>query len=163
MISADTANSILIGLVSGVLTATLLWFLNRFWNDTVIPKYESHVYKGLNIQGTWELVDGPDDDGSWAQHEVMSLKQIAHRLSGTATLVPKPDLNSETISLDVSGDISDRFVSLTFRSPIKNRLSYSVLLLEIVGDGNILRGSTAMYDVGKEVISSHEVEYVRKK
>ena len=158
----ETANSILLGIVSGVLTTALLWLLNNFRVKTFTPWYERRVYKGVSIQGTWQLVDEAGDD-PWAQYEIISLKQTAHRLIGSANLVPKKDVDTDPISLDLKGDVSDRFVTLTLRSPTQNRLSYSVSLLEIVSDGNILRGSTVIYDVSNEKISAHDVEYKRAK
>ena len=165
MMTPDTLNALLLGIVSGLITTFLLWLINNYWVKTFTPWYEKRVYRGVIIQGTWHLVDETDDDKDadpWGQYEIINLKQIAHRLKGSATLVPKKGTDVGTIGLDVLGDISDRFVSLTLKSPTQSRLSYSVSLLEIVGDGNVLRGSTVIYDVSNEKISAHEVEYTRQ-
>lgn len=155
--------SLLLGIVSGVLTTALLWVIHVLWTKTIVPWYEQRVYKGVKIEGTWCLVDDSNDkDGHWAQREILGLKQTAHRLTGSLTLLPKEGENSDSIVLDAVGDISDRFVSLSFKSPIQDRLSYSVLLVEIVEDGHKLRGKTSMYNVLGGTIDSYSVEYKRQ-
>lgn len=162
--STDLGSSLVLGIVSGVLTTALLWTINVFWISKIVPWYEKRVYKGVKIQGTWALVDDSDDaEGQWTQNEILSLKQTAHRLIGSLALIPKDGDTSESIVLDAHGEISDRFISLSFKSPIQDRLSYSVLLVEIVEDGNKLRGSTAMYNVANGTIDSYAVEYRRQK
>jgi len=162
--SAETLNSLLLGIISGILTTALLWAIHELWAHRIVPWYEKRVYKGVNIEGTWSLVDDSSDkDGHWAQNEILSLRQTAHRLTGSLTLLPKDDENAKSIVLDAVGDISDRFVSLIFKSPLQNRLSYSGVLLEIIKDGNTLRGSTSMYDVEGGSIDSYDVTYRRQK
>lgn len=151
-----------IGVTSGLATAIVLWCLTNVWINNITPWYEKRVYKGTQIQGTWHLQDTDSDDDPWQQSETMDLAQIAHRLSGTATIIPKSGENVSPTSLVVTGDVVDRFVTLTCRSPSRNRLSYSVLLLEITGDGNELRGETAYYDIQKQQIKSSEVVYFRR-
>ncbi len=92
MMTPETANSLFLGIVSGIITTALLWLFSSYRKNTFIPWYEKRLYKGVNIQGVWKLVDDVHDikdaEEPWGQYETLNLKQVAHRLTGSSDLVP---------------------------------------------------------------------------
>ena len=82
------------------------------------------------------------------------------RLHGNVRFGSLADLSPDINPMSASGGIAALQVE-NFQKPNLNRLSYSVLLLEIVSVGNILRGGTVMYDVANEKVSIDIVEYKR--
>ena len=153
------ALALTLGIVSGLLTTFLIWLLTVIWRSKIVPWYEARVYQGIHIQGAWSLEHDKDAEDPWAHSESLTLVQTAHRISGAATLSSLEDPERPPSSLTVDGGISDRIVSLSLNSPLKDRLSYSVLLLEVVGDGTILSGEVSFYNVESSQIESSSVKY----
>ena len=133
------AVGVIIGIVSGLVTTLLIWLITVVWSSQLVPWYEKRVYKGIQIHGSWNLEVAVDVDDPWTHWETLTLAQNAHRISGTVALTPRIDADQTPSSLTVNGEISDRVVSLALQSPLSDRLSYSVMLLEVVGNGTQMR------------------------
>ena len=152
------------GVVSGIVTSIIVWVTGVIWFKKAVPWYENILYRGISLKGHWERsADGPDQETIWTQIETMDLDQNAATITGTATLTPDTQCvdKQKQISLLVSGEISDRFVTLNFRSPTRDRLSYSSLLMTVSGDGNELDGHACWYNVDDGRIKSGSVKYQR--
>ena len=148
-----------IGISSGLVTTLLIWIITIVWVKKLVPWYETTVYKGVKIQGVWNLDTTEETDDPWTHSESLSLAQKAHRITGAATLTNRKETDSSPTSLLVYGEISDRIVSLNMRSPLSDRLSYSSLLLEVVGDGTVMRGESTFYNTETSKIESSPVVY----
>jgi len=127
----------------------------------LVPFYETRVYKGIKIEGVWNLETTDETDDPWTDFESLSLKQNAHLITGTAILFSKNESNDKPTSLLVSGDVTDRVVSLNLRSPLSDRLSYSTMLLEVVGNGSKMSGECTFYNTDKSKIESSPVVYIK--
>ena len=156
----DVLVGLITGLASGVLTAILLWIATSVWVTKFIPWYEERLYKGISLQGTWTLVPKRDDGNVWGHEELLDIRQVAHRISGTVALTPAA-AKSKRAALVLAGEVRDRFVMFTMQSPSGNKLSYSTYLLEIVGSGDTMRGACAFYSVREANIDCFKVEYRR--
>ncbi len=75
----DTALAIIIGVVSGIITAAIIWSLAQVVKKNVIPWYRKMIYKGFDVSGTWVQ---PIDDRHTQTGEFI-LKQRAEQLEGT--------------------------------------------------------------------------------
>jgi hypothetical protein len=163
--TANIASNILLGVISGIVTSIAIFLFSVVWKKQLVPWYEQRVYKGIRIQGTWFLVDDDKDkpkDGHWTQIETLDISQTAHHIVGTLTLSPKEGVGGPVIALTVTGDITDRFVSMSFKSPSQNRLAYGVILGEVRSDGNRIEGQAAYYEVHANAVVAAEVIYERK-
>ncbi len=162
---AELASNILLGVVSGLVTAITIYLFSVVWKKQIVPWYEQRVYKGVTLQGTWALVDTQKTeptDRRWTQIETFDISQTAQHISGTLTLSPKESVQGNVVALTVTGEITDRFVTMLMKSPSQNRLAYGVLLGQVVGDGNRIEGQTAYYDVEENVIAAAKVIYQRQ-
>ena len=72
--------SIFIGVISGVLTAGLIWFIHFIIKKFLIPWYQNITYRGLDISGEWQY-EMKHDNGT--DIVTMNLRQKGHNISGT--------------------------------------------------------------------------------
>ena len=54
--------NIVLGIVSGVLTATFLYILSLIFKNILIPWYQRIKYKGVELKGKWSgmMIDSPE-------------------------------------------------------------------------------------------------------
>jgi hypothetical protein len=164
-VSVNVSSQILLGVVSGLVTSMAVFVFTVIWKQHLVPWYEQRVYNGVSIEGMWTLVDTNQPETSpeeWTQLETLSISQAAQRLSGTLTLAPKAGVDSPIFTLKMTGDISDRFVTLLMKSPSRSRIAYSVMLGQVVGEGNRIQAQTAYYDVSHNEVLAARVVYQRR-
>ncbi|WP_345868784.1 hypothetical protein [Shewanella algae] len=140
--------NIVLGIVTGLLTATILLILKSLFFSSFLPWYRQVMYKGLKIEGSWYSV-------SRAQKVLIELNQSCETLTGKATVllskdgIPKEMIDGIEIddirTFDVKGEVSERFVSLQLKHTDRSRLGVVSYLLQIDGDGTKLSGKSSWY------------------
>ncbi len=45
--------TIIIGIVTGILSSAIIWALINTFQNTFIPWYQSGIYRGTDLEGTW--------------------------------------------------------------------------------------------------------------
>lgn len=154
-------SNLLIGVVSGLVTSALIFVGAVLWTRVLKPKLEDIAYKGVDIGGRWELVPLEDGDIDWHQFEVLELRQNAHRIKGTVTLMARDGSSASPRTMELEGEVCDRFVYARMRSPLKQRVAHVVFLAEVTGDGSRLEGQTTFYNIEDSTITSGAMKYVR--
>jgi hypothetical protein len=156
----NNLESLIIGIVSGIITTALIYLAVLIFRKIVIPWYQEIVYKGIDVGGKWRMssaeIEGMDMFLNLAQH--------AHRLKGTLTLFRKNEMESQIDPIrtyKIEGSISNRFIVATLSLIEKNRLGIGTLLFEVVGDGQRLKGNWTYYSVSDSNIDSVECEAER--
>lgn len=152
-----TTNSILIGVVTGILTSALLYGATQVFQRIIVPWCERLLYSGVEIAGEWEATETP-----FPQAIRMSLKQHAGVLSGTVTYQNADSENGAKEMLRVfaaTGDLSDRFVCLRLRHRGRRRIGVIHYLLEVVGDGRTMRGVASFYDLRGEKVAAGAIAF----
>ncbi len=150
--------------ITGSFIAFILAF---FWYKSIIPEFEKIVYKGVKIGGEWKFIqaekfaDGTKPDV--VREIIINIKQKAHRLEGNAKSIKTNEHNeiTDVLTYDISGEISDRFVTLNFKSNDQIRVAYSNCLLEVVSMGHVMKGYRNFYGFKKEKICSVYCELIR--
>jgi hypothetical protein len=159
-------NENLNAIVINVISSGIVLIIALTWNQWIVPWFKSLVYKGIKIDGTWkieqsnQMVDGTALEIQRAID--INLQQNANELKGEASarIIQTIPMNTQTptnldkstntvIFYDVKGEIKDRFVSLVLIPKEQNKIAYSVFLLEVVGDGNLLKGYRTFYGYKK--------------
>jgi len=136
------------------------------WQRGIIPFFENLIYKGIRVEGNWTISQSNvTADGSGISIErttVIEIKQKANKLSGTATSIQTKENNTkDCIFYTVEGEVKDRFVTLFLKCRKKNRMAYSIFLLEIVSDGSIMKGYRTFYGLKREKINSIYCDLLR--
>lgn len=136
--------NVIIGVISGVLTALVIWVCVLVFNHLFLPWYRRWVYTGLDISGEWWLYifEGTQD-------AKLNLRQHGERLTGECVFIAKEGTSyfERTRSFVVSGIIVNQFVQLTYRYADRTRLGLGTLLMRITRDGQYISGHVSMYDV----------------
>ena len=125
---------IIIGVLSGVLSAVFVFLVGLFIKVVVIPWYQTIIYSGVNISGEWHIIDP-----SLAQEITLNLTQKANQISGAAFFIWDHEEDNtlrgyEVVrNFKVEGRIQDRFVQLILTHTDSMRLGINTYLLEVCG------------------------------
>jgi hypothetical protein len=128
----NVSESIIIGIVSGLITSSLIYLLIQVFNKIVRPWYQDIIYSGVRIDGQW-YTQKTFLNGEIIQDELLELKQHAYKIIGTYT-VTKRYKDSESIEIKtftVEGKkIRDRFVRLNSHNIDKRKIGVNVRCLK---------------------------------
>jgi hypothetical protein len=149
----NSSESIVLGIVTGLITACLIYLISKIFQRIVIPWYQELMYQGIDLSGSWEV----NPLSPHARHIFFDLSQKANLIIGTAA----HSVKSETVKGDkvrtyvLKGRIKDRFIWLQGHCIDPKRLGVTSYLLESIGDGRTLRGSFSVYDIGiSEIVTT---------
>ena len=155
--------TIVLGVVSGILTTATLYLISLLFRNHVIPWYQNITYKGVDISGTW-VYEVKNNGENKAKFE-MTLNQKSHNLTGDATIIQGTDLQapSTITNLKVNGGIWEGYITINMQSKDRTRLSYSTSLLRVLNGGLTLKGSYTYRSIQTEEIESEQMVWRRKK
>jgi hypothetical protein len=128
--------SIVIGAVSGVSTAALLWVIKYLFTDHFLPFYQAAVYKGSLIRGTWEAYTYENDQRKDLVATIV-IKQFAHTIQATYTM---HFANNEHLVFECSGEYWEGYLSIRGRSDLQTNYNILTALLRLRDSGAIMLG-----------------------
>jgi hypothetical protein len=142
-----------IGVVSGILTAGVLVVAAYLFKEVVIPWYQSKVYEGISIAGTWHA----DLEISTPERRVendMLLDQHGHKVTGSVIKRTATGDTRITEDFTLEGRIRDRFFYGYMYPKDKDRLSALSFLYQVEGSGSTLSGLRVFYHIVEGEIKS---------
>jgi len=156
-------NEIVIGVVSGVLTATGLYLAKEFWTKTIVPSYQSIKYQGADISGVWlaELVDNEGTENEATSSFSMVLKQNAHKITGSMQFTHSAPSNTYTIDFNINGEYWEGYLNLMCRSKSRKTYSHASLFLKLAAGGLALEGQFSFRNVITDTVSSDPLVLIR--
>jgi hypothetical protein len=128
--------SIVIGSVSGVFAAGLLWILKYLFTDHFLPFYQTAVYKGSSIQGTWVAYTYENNQRKDAISTIL-IKQFAHSIEATYTMHLA---NNEHLTFECQGEYWEGYLSVRGRSHIQTNYNILTALLRLRENGASMQG-----------------------
>lgn len=129
--------SIIFGVISGVLTAATLFLLKEFWVKTLVPWYQGIRYKGADISGSWSA--NYDEEGTKTTFSVV-LTQQAHRIDGSMQFSFISSEREVNLNYDLSGEYWEGYLNLSCRSKDRKIFSHGSLFLKLINNGSGLLG-----------------------
>lgn len=107
-------DSVILGVVSGVVTAAILQLFGKLFTHHVIPWYRAITYRGVDISGTWMTTH---ENGDHKARFELTLVQREHALTGSATIIQGVDLKAPTsvVNMEVDGSVWEGFVTLNLK------------------------------------------------
>ncbi len=149
----NNIESLVVGVVSGIITAAILHLLFLLFNRIVLPWYRQLVYHGVHIAGKWE--EHLDFGNGNAQVSTAELVQKANSVTGNITIVKTTNGQiTKTEIMSLKGTIKDRLFNTSLTPVDRQRIGIITILLEVVGDGGKMRGCSSWYDAGAAKITS---------
>ncbi len=154
------SQTIILGVVSGVITSAILWCIVIFFKKVITPWYEQRIYKGVNISGAWSSVKQNDH---WKLEIFLNLKQKAYLVTGSLQAKTTFPGIEYTNYYKVSGKIFDNHLLITYSAQPVNRTGVGSFLLRVAHGGTELRGSAAYIADGNldEITSLNELKFNR--
>lgn len=149
----------IVGTVTGILTAFLLYLLKKFWDNYLHPWLRELRYSGVDVSGQWQGIENDEDGTSF--EIALVLKQSAHDVSGTARIEFVGSSHSFDLAFNVTGQIWEGYITLNFKPVDKRVTSYATALLKIAGGGVALNGQAAYRNVNDERVDSFALELKR--
>lgn len=138
-----------LGIVTGIVTAGLLFLLKAIWDAKLRPFLNELRYQGVDIAGKW-VGRGADEKTSASSEFTLFLTQSAQSLAGTYRLKHQSPTNSFDLNFNVVGRIWEGYIILNL-TPIDRRVtSYATSLLKIAGGGVTLEGQICFRNVNEE-------------
>lgn len=145
------------GVLSGVLTAVLLWLIGVLFTKVLIPWYQNFVYQGGHVDGTWAGFYKEGDPPACR----VSLRQKGHKISGEILLHRQPD-GEETIKAFVCrGVLKDRNLILTYKPKDKRQLGSGAILMTLTNDGNRFEGKSLYFGSVDNKVESLKEYWIR--
>ena len=155
-----TSESIIIGVVSGLLSSFLLFLLGKFIRTVLIPWYQNLIYNGTNIEGNW--VSTAVFPTGTQQDSTVIIKQNATKITATVTAIKsKNGQNIQIKTFALNGFIKERFVHLHGQNIDNKQIGILSMLWEVTAEGNRLEGVDCWYDVGSCKITSDKTVWTR--
>lgn len=158
----EIADSIILGVVSGILTSALIYLILLIGRKLIIPWYQALIYKGIDISGEW-YADMEFENGN-IQNLKINITQKAYKITALVT-ISKKIANSDKHEIKTykhNGEIRERFVTLVGRNIDKQSIGVNSILMEVIGNGKEMKGHTLRYSVTNKEITSGESSWMRK-
>ncbi len=148
-----TLQAVVIGIVTGILTTVLLFFVKQFIQKIAIPWYQELIYQGVDLNGTWKNEYGGEEKRNKFK---LILDQSAHKLKGSLLLTQIEKGKESSGEFSVEGYLWEGYATLNFRPKNRKTLSYAAALLKVCKGGMALQGYLSFRDLGQkdeEVVS----------
>lgn len=147
------------GIVAGLLTSALIFFLGLILTKILIPWYQQLIYSGIDLQGLWV---SEKTLGGVLYHYQMRVKQRAHQLAGTMILTKSGAAAGNYVqSFTLVGSTWEGFLTLNLRSDDRKSLSFVTSLLQVTDRGATLTGYMAYRGRSIDKVESEDIQWKR--
>lgn len=157
----SVSENIILGIVSGLLTSMLAFFLLQIFKSVILPWYQKVTYNGLDISGQW--LERHMIAGILNQESTITIRQVSHKIKGEITIVKRGASNEvfKTKHFGFEGSFYDTFINISCWNKDKKQLGTTNYILQIKGNGSSFCGQKCWYDVGTNQIKSEEIIWNR--
>lgn len=130
--------TILVGIISGLVASFLSWIIFRFSSDTIVPWYQTRLYRGILVDGTWI---GSRNDAGTDFGFSLQLHQSGHNLDGAFTAKNKKATGEATEkTFKVKGEITNNYLLLCYFPANQYIYGSGSFLLQVYHAGSQLKG-----------------------
>ena len=152
--------NLLIGIVSGVISAALVVFVQYVFKKNVLPKIEEFFYDELRIEGKWsgewEIIN--DQEHAKGKDSVM-LYRNGHNIWGDVTCLDGYDKGSEW---GFKGTFKNNILTATYYDKDLTMLSRGAFSLKLKKNGQVFEGKNTFYSEENDEISSGVIIWKRE-
>jgi hypothetical protein len=155
----DLEVTIIIGMVTGILTATFLFVCKEIFTNYIVPFYQRIRYQGADVSGSW-FAEYTGDDESKSTFSIV-LRQSAHIITGSIQFSHKGPTKSYNVDYYVLGEYWEGYLHLHCRSKDRKVFSHSAAFLKLVGGGTGLLGSFSFRNVETDLVTMMDIGFDR--
>ncbi len=150
--SYEVSYLIMVGVVSGVLSAVIVWLFSTFRNEAILPWYQRLVYRGVLVDGAWK---GERKDNNTVYGFDLHLKQDGHAITGTFTAENQRGEGTHTTkSFRLDGEITDSCVLLRYSPSDQHTYGSGAFLFQVFEAGRVLKGGMLYFQTRSGQIGS---------
>jgi len=112
----DSLASLLIGILSSLAATAIFLGAAEALRKIVLPWWADHIYRGVRIDGVWELAafasdEEEEDDDESTVRMAIELSQRSDKVSGTYTITYKSDEGAEGVLIyQFTGHVRDAYL-----------------------------------------------------
>jgi len=156
----NISETIILGVVSGIVTSALIFLLVKVFYKIIIPWYQDILYSGINLSGQWEEVT---KYSRYTDHMKFNISQKNNKITGLASLVKVNNTTQEAKSkiLIITGKFQNGYLILTLENQDKRMQTLLTYLLKVNNGGELLAGNVTWVDVGTNNIKTAETQLKR--
>lgn len=133
----NAQESIILGVLSGVLTSALIFMVSQLWINTFVPWYQSLRYQGADISGSW-FAEFSDEKSKSSFSAV--LIQQAHNITGTLHFTFTSAERKFSVDYNLTGEYWEGYLNLMCRSKDRKVFSHATTFLKLINNGSGLLG-----------------------
>lgn len=158
------SGSIFLGVISGVLTSFVIWVAFKIFSKMVLPWYQSIIYQGLKISGTWiglytentslSTIDDPD--------YLIYINQKGHFVEGSIIRNKNPNGERSTKEFIFSGLFRDGNLVITYKPKDDARLGLGAYVMMLTDDGRKLECTSVFVSSNNRAIGQFKMSLIRK-
>lgn len=156
--------TIFISVLSGILTAVLIFSFGQYFNKILIPWYLGIRYRGLDISGQW--FESHIFENVILQESSILIKQTAEKIHGEIILAKKSNSTHEEFdvkSFKFEGYFFNNFLNISCWNSDQKQIGTHNYLLTIGMDGRGMTGIKTFFEIGSQTIKTDEVYWTRIK
>lgn len=154
------------GVVSGVLSAALLWLVGYLWFNVCTPWLDNRLYKGVLLDGKWQGARNAyrekETDGNIERELIhrlellLELEQHGYKISGIfrAKAIDPENRDVYENLYKISGHVSDNFVILEYTPVSRKRAGLGTFVLNVKNGGRRMHGSISFVEEGDMEVES---------
>ena len=157
----NIAETIILGIVTGILTSFLIFLGSKLTTLWLIPRYQEWRYQGADIAGTWVADLGDETDSSLRTKYSLKLIQRAHNLSGTLHFEFENSQKNFTSDFYVNGEYWEGYFTITFKSVDRKLFSRATMVMKLIDGGGGMRGHFSFRDVVNDSVSTVPLVLIR--
>lgn len=156
----DNFESILLGVVAGVITTVAIFLLKELWTKSLLPLYQKIRYQGADIADSWgnEYADKENDSNATFS---LVLKQNAHKITGSMHFVRKGSNTQSNHNYELIGEYWEGYLTLNARSKDRKVFSNGTMFFKLSGNGKSLNGYFSFRNSIEDVVTSTPLLLVR--
>ena len=141
--------NIFISVISGILSAGLIFLAAQFLKKVIIPWYRGLKYKGLDISGQW--IEKHNYRDVMLQESIITIYQNADKIYGEIMLAKKNKTTNvvfEAKSFKFKGDYNNNLLNITCWNSDSKQIGTHNYLVKAEMDGREMIGIKTYFDIG---------------
>ena len=156
----STADTILYGVITGILTSFIIFLLIQIFNKIIVPWYQLTIYRGLSVAGVWEE---KHQYKSYSDISKLSISQNSQMIKCLMTVVKTENDSGEVEikNFNLKGSFHDGHIILSGNNVDSKYRGHVTYLLKIANGGKSLAGVMSWVDSGSDRIHSSETVLTR--
>jgi len=153
----NVSTSIITGVVSGIITYLVLFCLAKVFRNLVLPWYQSLIYQGKKINGTWTGYRAEVQNGRYIADDLsrstINLKQKANKITGEILVTRQISGKDCRKIFIIKGSFKDNVLIINLKVKDRSRMGGGTYIMCLAEDGQKMKGKHTY-------VSSHDAKSI---